>query len=168
VSIRELTKFIWGQDDRISALLEQELQGFAKALDTSSDGVDDDDDHNEFDGGMEREARKECGSSSQPLRTPRHSPTTQQLLTLDEATISPMLDELTQLNWGTSTLVDGQRYWFDIRKPAELHWTVPLELAGALRRLRAELHAKASVADRDRETERQTDTETETETERQR
>eukprot|EP01044_Picomonas_judraskeda_P037174 COSAG03_NODE_16751_length_393_cov_0.707483_1_plen_50_part_10 len=50
MSIRELTKFIWGQDDRISALLEQELQGFAKALDTSSDG-DDDDDHNEFDGG---------------------------------------------------------------------------------------------------------------------
>ena len=32
VSIRELTKFIWGDDEQVAALLEEELHGFAKAL----------------------------------------------------------------------------------------------------------------------------------------
>ena len=149
-------------------MLEQELHGFAKALDTSSDGLesgDDDDDPHEPDGCMEREVQeqmfiqggdtpgkdtnnawKQNGSGSRSLLTPRHSPTAGQLLALDELTIAPTLDEVTQLGWGTSKLVDGQQYWFDIRNPAELHWIVPLELAASLRRLRAERHRKASVA----------------------
>jgi hypothetical protein len=172
ISIHELTKFIWGENEQINAVLEQELQGFAKALDTSSD----DDDY--FDnqrkevqervmqaGGVHVEGRgstcnentveKQEARGSRSPQTPLYSATTGRLLRRSSPRakrpaspelILPTLEELTQLNWGTSQLVDGQRYWFNLSKPAELHWTVPPDLLASVRRLRAEVHAKAAVA----------------------
>ena len=176
VSIHELTNFIWGEGQHISALLEQELQGFAKALDTSSD---DDDGDNEVEyareGSMEEQEQgtdgkvygkngsnegagkrwKQPSDGGRSPQTPLYSPTTGRLLRrprprtkkdASSASMMPTPEELTQLRWGSSKLVDGQEYWFHLNKPAELYWTVPPELVAALRRLRAEAKAKAMVA----------------------
>jgi Ca2+-binding EF-hand superfamily protein len=173
VSVHELTKFIWGEDEQVNALLEQELQGFAKALDTSSDD-DDGGDRNQAEEAQESAMhagdaivdgrgitcdegtfQKQEPRGSRSPQTPLYSATTGRLVRRSSPRakaraspelILPTVEELTQLRWGTSQLVDGQHYWFDLTKPAELHWMVPPDLVAAVRRLRAEAQAKAAVA----------------------
>ena len=37
----------------------------------------------------------------------------------------PSIAELERLGWGTSTLADGQRYWWKLDDPAVLRWDPP-------------------------------------------
>ena len=62
------------------------------------------------------------------------------------AAMLPTPQELTQLGYSMAKLVDGQQYWFSLKKPAQLHWDVPPELVAALRRMRAEEEARAGAA----------------------
>jgi hypothetical protein len=214
VSIRELTKFIWGDDEQVAALLEEELHGFAKALETSSDedeldediragaagGVGEDSvndlDLSGYEGGRGGTAEEQAaqrtdgenegaqrqgqqrpastnvsarssgsgsGRKSASPRSSLYSPRTGRLLRRPSggknkaaggqnvvapvaAVMLPTPQELTQLGYSMAKLVDGQQYWFSLKKPAQLHWDVPPELVAALRRLRAEEEARAGAA----------------------
>lgn len=189
ICIRELTKFLWGEDEKMIALLEHELQGFAKVLDTSSDDNDEVDlpeaqqqvqagkvngkdegvscgdtretnpatpklhghelDHGQgaSTGPCARGSRSlYCGTTGRLLRQPNPRKKTSSAADLSPKLVMPTPEELTQLSWGSSKLIDGQQYWFSFSKPADLHWTIPPELAAALRRLRAEVDAKEAGA----------------------